>query len=44
VSAYEADHLAKIRRTLETMTREVMVDPEVAERARRAVARMMAPG
>jgi quinolinate synthase len=36
--------LAKIRRTLETMTHEVTVDPLVAERARRAVARMLAIG
>jgi quinolinate synthase len=36
--------LPKIRRALETMTHEVTVDPEVAERARRAVERMMALG
>jgi len=34
--------LPKIRRALETMTHEVTVDPEVAERARHAVERMMA--
>lgn len=33
--------LAKIRRSLETMTHEVTVAPEVAERARRAVERML---
>jgi quinolinate synthase len=36
--------LPKTRRALETMTHEVTVDPEVAERARRTVERMMAPG
>ena len=36
--------LAKIRRALETMTEEVVVDPAVAERARRAVARMLTIG
>jgi quinolinate synthase len=36
--------LPKIRRALETMTHEVTVDPHVAERARRAVERMMAVG
>ena len=36
--------LPKIRRALETMTHKVTVDPEVAERARRAVERMMALG
>lgn len=36
--------LPKIRRSLETMTHEVTVDPEIAERARRAVERMMALG
>ncbi len=34
--------LSKIRRALETMTPEVIVDPEVAERARAAVDRMLA--
>jgi quinolinate synthase len=33
--------LAKIRRSLETMTHEVTVEPAVAERARRAVERML---
>ena len=33
--------LPKIRRALETMTHEVTVDPEIAERARRAVERML---
>src|SRR6201987_64687 len=36
--------LPKIRRSLETMTHEVTVDPTIAERARRAVERMMAMG
>jgi quinolinate synthase len=36
--------LPKIRRTLETMTHEVTVDPGVAERARRTVERMLALG
>jgi quinolinate synthase len=36
--------LPKIRPALETMTHEVTVDPEVAERARLAVERMMALG
>ncbi|HEV2302130.1 MAG TPA: quinolinate synthase NadA [Stellaceae bacterium] len=36
--------LPKIRRTLETMTHEVVVDPMVAERARAAVERMLALG
>jgi Quinolinate synthetase A protein len=36
--------LPKIRRALETMTREVTVDHEIAERARRSVERMMALG
>jgi quinolinate synthase len=36
--------LPKIRRSLETMSREVTVDPEIAERARRSVERMMALG
>jgi quinolinate synthase len=36
--------LPKIRRALETMTHEVIVDPEVAGRARRAVERMMSLG
>ena len=34
--------LRKIRRARETMTEEVTVDPEIAERARRSVERMMA--
>ena len=34
--------LPKIRHALETMTHEVVVDPAVAERAGRAVARMLA--
>ncbi|MDO5630034.1 MAG: quinolinate synthase NadA [Mobilicoccus sp.] len=34
--------LAKIRRSLETLTHEVTVEPEVAERARLAVDRMLA--
>ena len=33
--------LSKIRRSLETMTHEVTIDPPVAERARRAVERML---
>src|SRR5712671_3202790 len=36
--------LPKIRRTLETMTHEVTVAPEIADRARRAVERMLAIG
>jgi quinolinate synthase len=36
--------LAKILRSLETMQHEVVVDPEVAGRARRAVERMLALG
>ena len=36
--------LPKIRRALETMTHAVVVDPGVAERARRAVARMLTIG
>jgi quinolinate synthase len=36
--------LPKIRRSLETMTHEVTVDPAIAERARRTVERMMALG
>jgi quinolinate synthase len=36
--------LPKIRRSLETMTNEVVVDAAVAERARRAVERMLAVG
>src|SRR6267378_2532741 len=36
--------LPKIRRTLETMTHEVTVDPAIAERARRTVERMLAMG
>ncbi len=36
--------LPKIRRALETMTHEVTVDPDIAERARRAVERMLALG
>jgi quinolinate synthase len=34
--------LAKIRRSLETMTHEVTIDPRVAERARQSVERMLA--
>jgi quinolinate synthase len=34
--------LAKIRRSLETMTHEVTIDPAVADRARAAVDRMLA--
>ncbi len=34
--------LPKIRRTLETMTHEVTIDPALAERARRSVERMLA--
>ena len=36
--------LAKIRRSLETMTHEVTIDPAIADRARRAVERMLAVG
>ena len=36
--------LAKIRHALETMTNEVTIDPDVAERARAAVERMLAVG
>lgn len=36
--------LPKIRRSLETMTHDVTVDPSIAERARRAVERMLALG
>jgi len=36
--------LAKIRRSLETMTHAVTVDPTIAERARRAVERMLTVG
>src|SRR5499425_575703 len=36
--------LPKIRRTLETLTHEVTVDPEIAERVRHTVERMMALG
>jgi quinolinate synthase len=36
--------LPKIRRSLETMTYEVTVDPAIAEPARRTVERMMALG
>ena len=36
--------LAKIRHSLETMTTAVEVDPDVAERARRSVDRMLAIG
>jgi quinolinate synthase len=36
--------LPKIRRTLETMTHEVTVDPAIAERARHTVERMLALG
>jgi quinolinate synthase len=34
--------LAKIRRALEVMRPEVMIEPEVADRARRALERMLA--
>jgi quinolinate synthase len=34
--------LPKIRRSLETMTHEIVIDPALAERARRSVERMMA--
>ena len=33
--------LAKIRHSLETMSHEVLIDPEVAVRARRSVERML---
>ena len=36
--------LPKIRHSLETMTHEVIVDPAIAERARRTVERMLALG
>ena len=36
--------LAKIRHSLETMTHEVTIDPEVADRARASVERMLAVG
>ena len=36
--------LAKIRRSLETMTTEVVLDPQTAERARRSVDAMLAVG
>jgi quinolinate synthase len=36
--------LDNIRRSLETMTHEVVVDPEVADRARQAVERMLEVG
>lgn len=36
--------LAAIRHSLETMTNEVTVDPDVAERARAAVDRMLQVG
>ena len=36
--------LPKIRRTLETLTHEVTVEPEIAEKARRTVERMLAMG
>ena len=36
--------LAKIRRSLETMTHEVTIDPAVADRARQPVERMLAVG
>ncbi len=36
--------LAKIRRSLETMTHEVTIDPAVADRARQAVERMLTVG
>jgi quinolinate synthase len=34
--------LAKVRHSLETMTTEVLLDPDVAARARRSVDRMLA--
>ena len=36
--------LPKILNSLETMTHEVIVDPDVADRARRAVERMLEVG
>jgi quinolinate synthase len=36
--------LGNIRHALETMTEEVMIDPAIADRARRAVERMIAIG
>jgi quinolinate synthase len=36
--------LPKIRRSLETLTHEVTVDPAIVERARHAVERMLALG
>ena len=36
--------MASIRRALETMTNEVTIDPDVADRARAAVERMLAVG
>jgi quinolinate synthase len=36
--------LEGIRNALETMTHEVTVDPDIAERARRAIDRMLAVG
>jgi quinolinate synthase len=36
--------LPRILRSLETMEHEVVVEPEIAERARRAVERMLAVG
>ncbi|MGH7112590.1 MAG: quinolinate synthase NadA, partial [Stellaceae bacterium] len=36
--------LPKIRRTLETMTHEVVIDPAIAAGARRAVERMLELG
>jgi quinolinate synthase len=36
--------LPKIRRSLETLTHEVTVDPAIADRARRTVERMLAMG
>ena len=36
--------LPKIRRSLETMTHEVTIDPAIAEPARRTVERMLALG
>jgi quinolinate synthase len=36
--------LGKILHSLQTLTTEVKVDPDVAERARRAVERMLAVG
>jgi quinolinate synthase len=36
--------LKNIRESLETMTHEVTVDPEIADRARQSVERMLAIG